>query len=150
MLNIVINETERVAFFNIFKKFIVERLGFSLKQADSIDLYSARQEFFILQFKKGLDDLYLKIGEYSYTAPSQKSIVISRIGFRKSHSGYGTELLKELCKLGQEFNYDWLYVECPNPGCQKFMKKLGFKDTSPISIHELQDSIQQYENNKNT
>lgn len=148
MLNIVINEAERAAFFDTLKKFIVGKLGYSLKQASSIDLFSFREDYFTLQFKKGLDDLYLKIGDYSYAAPEQKSIVISRIGFRKSHSGSGTELLKELCKLGQEFKYDWLYIECPNPGCQEFMKKLGFKDTSPISIHELKNSIQEYENHK--
>ena len=40
MLNIVINEAERAAFFDTLKKFIVEKLGYSLKQASSIDLFS--------------------------------------------------------------------------------------------------------------
>lgn len=143
-----IDEEERAAFFNTLKKFLVEKLRYSEKQANNIDLFSNRKEYFTLRFKRGFDDLYLKIGDYSYTAPDQKSIVVSRIGFKKNHKGSGTRLMKELCELGKKFKYEWLYVECPNPDCQEFMKKLGFKGTDPISIDKLQNSIQQYESRK--
>lgn len=143
-----IDEEERAAFFNTLKKFLVEKLRYSEKQASDIDLFSNRKEYFTLRFKRGFDDLYLKVGDYSYTAPDQKSIVVSRIGFKKNHKGSGTRLMKELCELGTKFKYEWLYVECPNPDCQEFMKKLGFKGTDPIAIDKLQNSIQQYESLK--
>ena len=144
----VIDEEERMAFFNTFKRFLVEKLGYSEKQASRIDVSSLRQDYFMLMFKKGLDDFYLKIGNHVHTAPDHKSIVVARIGFCKSNKGSGTELIKELCKVGQEFNYEWFAVECPNPGCQEFMKKLGFKDISPMLINDLMSSIHKYESHK--
>lgn len=143
-----ITEEERVTFFNTLKKFLIEKLQYSEKQASDIDLFSNRKEYFTLMFKKGFDDLYLKLGDYSYTAPDQKSIVVSRIGFKKNHKGSGTRLMKELCELGKKFDYEWLYVECPNPDCLEFMEKLGFEGTDPISIDKLWNSIHQYESRK--
>lgn len=144
----VIDEEERMAFVNTLKVFLVEKLGYSEKQASRIDVSSHRKDYFMLMFKKGLDDFYLKIGNHVHTAPDHKSIVVARIGFCKSNKGFGTELIKELCKVGQEFNYEWFAVECPNPGCQEFMKKLGFKDTSPMLINDLKSSIHKYESHK--
>ena len=47
--------------------------------------------------------------------------------------------------FGQRFGYEFLQVECPNPDCQAFMRKLGFKDTHILPIGELRNSIQEYE-----
>lgn len=59
-------------------------------------------------------------------------------------------LLKELCIFGQKFGYEYLEVERPNPDCQAFMKKLGFKDEFYLPIDQLKKSIQEYELMKQT
>lgn len=99
-----------------------------------------------IAFNKSQNDLYLRFGKYDLAdLNDQKIIVVARIGFRKKKHGYGTALLKELCHFGQQFGYGYLEVERPNPDCQAFMKKLGFKDKFYLPIDQLKRSIQEYE-----
>jgi hypothetical protein len=144
----VIEEEELMAFFNTFKKFLVEKLKFSEKQASQIYVDFHRKDYFMLSFKRGNDSFYLKIGNHAHTAYGQRSIVVAVIIFSKTHTGSGTKLIKELCKVGLEFNYEWFAIESPNSNCQEFMKKLGFKDTSPMRMNDLKESIQKYESQK--
>lgn len=102
-----------------------------------------------IAFSKRYDDLYLRFGKYAFADHKDKKyIVVARIGFRKQKHGYGTTLLKELCNFGEKFGYEYLEVECPNPDCQAFMKKLGFKDQFYLPINQLKNSIQKYELSK--
>jgi len=102
-----------------------------------------------IAFNKSLIDLYLRFGKYPLADHGyKKCIIIARIGFRKQKHGYGTTLLKELCNFGEKFGYEYLEVECPNPNCQAFMKKLGFKDQFYLPINQLKNSIQKYELSK--
>nr|WP_228289822.1 hypothetical protein [Acinetobacter pittii] len=54
-------------------------------------------------------------------------------------------MLKELCIFWEKFGYEYLEVERPNPHCQAFMKKLGFKGEFYLPIDQLKNSIQEYE-----
>ncbi|MFI8146611.1 GNAT family N-acetyltransferase [Acinetobacter sp. ABJ_C5_2] len=99
-----------------------------------------------IAFSKSLIDLYLRFGKYPLADHGDKKcIIVARIGFRKQKHGYGTALLKELCAFGEKFGYEYLEVECPNPDCQAFMKKLGFKDEFYLPIDQLKKSIKEYE-----
>ncbi|WP_289353433.1 GNAT family N-acetyltransferase [Acinetobacter baumannii] len=78
-----------------------------------------------------------------------KNILLSLVwDLKKQKNGYGTALLKELCNFGEKFGYEYLEIECPNPDCQAFMKKLGFKDEFYLPIDQLKKSIQAYELSK--
>ncbi|MCG9494218.1 GNAT family N-acetyltransferase [Acinetobacter pittii] len=104
-----------------------------------------------IAFSKSLIDLYLRFGEYPLADHGgKKCIIVARIGFRKQKQGYGTALIKELCIFGEKFGYEYLEIECPNPNCQAFMKKLGFKDQFYLPIVQLKKSIQEYELLKQT
>lgn len=144
MPNFVIDKIERKAALDVLKKFTVRKLGYSLRRAD-IFFLQHKYEYMTAHFNIGLDDLYLRFGDCRHAAPDHKSIVVARIGFRQTKRGHGTELLKVLCMFGQRFGYEFLQVECPNPDCQAFMRKLGFKDTHILPIGELRNSIQEYE-----
>lgn len=102
-----------------------------------------------IAFNKSLIDLYLRFGKYPLADHGDKKcIIVARIGFKKQKNGHGTALLKELCIFGEKFGYEYLEIECPNPDCQAFMKKLGFKDEFYLPIDQLKKSIQEYELSK--
>lgn len=144
MPNFVIDKIERKAALDVLKKFTVRKLGHSLRRAD-IFFIQHKDEYMTAHFHLGSDDLYIRFGDCRIAAPDHKSIVVARIGFRQKKRGHGTELLKVLCIFGQRFGYEFLQVECPNPDCLEFMRKLGFKDTHILPIGELRKSIQEYE-----
>lgn len=131
----------------LVQKFAMEKLGYSKVKVSSIELSRNKPQMKVnIAFDRGLDGLYLRFGNYTYGVHhNKKYIVVARIGFRKKNKGYGTALLKELCLFGEKFGYEYLEIECPNPDCQAFMKKLGFKDEFYLPIDELKCSIQEYE-----
>ncbi|WP_010117344.1 GNAT family N-acetyltransferase [Acinetobacter sp. P8-3-8] len=131
----------------LVQKFAMEKLGYSKVKVSSFELMQKKPRSIVtIAFNKSQNDLYLRFGKYDLAdLNDQKIIVFARIGFRKKKHGYGTALLKELCHFGQQFGYGYLEVERPNPDCQAFMKKLGFKDKFYLPIDQLKRSIQEYE-----
>ena len=131
----------------LVRKFAIEKLGYSRVRVSSFELSQKKPQTRVnIAFSKGLNDLYLRFGKYAHAVyKDKKYIVVARIGFRKEKNGYGTALLKELCIFGEKLGYEYLAIECPNPDCQAFMKKLGFKDEFYLPINELKKSIREYE-----
>ncbi|ADI91655.1 GNAT family N-acetyltransferase [Acinetobacter oleivorans] len=134
----------------LIRRFAIEKLGYSRARVSSMQLSQKKPQMNVnIAFSKRYDDLYLRFGKYAFADHKDKKyIVVARIGFRKQKHGYGTTLLKELCNFGEKFGYEYLEVECPNPDCQAFMKKLGFKDQFYLPINQLKKSIQKYELSK--
>lgn len=137
---------------SLVHKFAIEKLGYSRVKVSSFELSQKKPQTRVnIAFSKSLNDLYLRFGKYAYAVyKDKKYIVVARIGFRKQKNGYGTTLLKELCIFGEKFGYEYLEIECPNPDCQVFMQKLGFKDEFYLPINQLKKSIQEYERSKLT
>ncbi|MFW2023227.1 GNAT family N-acetyltransferase [Acinetobacter baumannii] len=131
----------------LIRKFATEQFGYSRASIFSPELIRKMPQPRVnIAFSKNLIDLYLRFGKYPLADHGDKKcIIVARIGFRKQKNGYGTTLLKELCIFGERFGYEYLEVECPNPDCQVFMKKLGFKDAFYLPINQLKNSIQEYE-----
>lgn len=123
----------------LIRRFAIEKLGYSRARVSSMQLSQKKPQMNVnIAFSKRYDDLYLRFGKYAFADHKDKKyIVVARIGFRKQKHGYGTTLLKELCNFGEKFGYEYLEVECPNPDCQAFMKKLGFKDQFYLPINQL-------------
>ncbi|HGW3737757.1 GNAT family N-acetyltransferase [Acinetobacter baumannii] len=90
------------------------------------------------------NDFYFRFGKYNDLDPSEKCIVISRIRFEKEREGYGTELIKFLCTVGEKYGYQSLIFECPNLNCLAFMKKLGFNKGNRLALKELKLSLHNY------
>lgn len=131
----------------LIQKFAMEKLGYSKVKVSSFQLMQKKPQSKVnVAFNKSSNDLYLRFGKYDFAdLKNQKSIIVARIGFSKKKHGYGTALLKELCIFGEKFGYEYLEIERPNPDCQIFMKKLGFKDKFYLPIDQLKLSIQEYE-----
>lgn len=131
----------------LIRRFATEQFGYSRMRISSPELMrKIPQPRVNIALHKNLVDLYLRFGKYAFADhKDKKGIIVARIGFKKQKNGYGTILLKELCKFGEKFGYEYLEVECPNPDCQAFMKKLGFKDEFYLPIDQLKKSIQEYE-----
>ena len=146
----LIGVEEQSAAAYLVKKFAMEKLGYSRVRISSFELMQKKPQTKVnIAFRSSLNDLYLQFGKYAFGVHKDKKyIVVARIGFRKKKSGYGTALLKELCTFGEKYGYEYLEVECPNPDCQAFMKKLGFKDDFYLPIKELIQSIHEYEFSK--
>lgn len=125
----------------LIRRFAIEKLGYSRARVSSMQLSQKKPQMNVnIAFSKRYDDLYLRFGKYAFADHKDKKyIVVARIGFRKQKHGYGTTLLKELCNFGEKFGYEYLEVECPNPDCQAFMKKLGFKDQFYLPINQLKN-----------
>ncbi|KJH55240.1 GNAT family N-acetyltransferase [Acinetobacter calcoaceticus] len=136
----------------LVRRFATEQFGYSRMRISSPELIRGTPQPRVnIALSKSLIDLYLRFGTYSRNNHNDKKyIVVARIGFKKQKNGYGTALLKELCNFGEKFGYEYLEVECPNPNCQAFMKKLGFKDEFYLPIDQLKNSIQAYELFKQT
>lgn len=131
----------------LIQRFATEQFGYSRVSVSSPQLIrKTPQPRINIAFRKSLIDLYLRFGKYPLADhEDKKCIIVARIGFKKQKHGYGTTLLKELCNFGEKFGYEYLEIECPNPDCQAFMKKLGFKDEFYLPIDQLKKSIQEYE-----
>ncbi|HFG4561770.1 GNAT family N-acetyltransferase [Acinetobacter baumannii] len=95
------------------------------------------------------NDFYFRFGKYNDLDPSEKCIVISRIRFEKERQGYGTELIKFLCTVGEKYGYQSLIFECPNLNCLAFMEKLGFNKGNRLALKELKLSLHNYYEQKN-
>lgn len=149
--NELIGLEEQQEIFCLVQKFVILKLGYSKVKVSSLELMQNKPQSKVnIAFNKSSDDLYLRFGKYYLPGlRDKKCIVVARIGFSKKKHGYGTALLKELCIFGEKFGYEYLEVECPNPDCQIFMKKLGFKDAFYLSIDQLKYSIQKYELSRN-
>ncbi|EHU1961280.1 acetyltransferase [Acinetobacter baumannii] len=134
----------------LVRRFATEQFGYSRMRISSLELIRKKPQPRVnVALNKSLIDLYLRFGKYPLADHGDKKcIIVARIGFRKQKHGYGTTLLKELCNFGEKFGYEYLEVECPNPDCQAFMKKLGFKDEFYLPIDQLKKSIQAYELSK--
>lgn len=134
----------------LVKKFAMEKLGYLRVRISSFELMQKKPQTKVnITFRSSLNDLCLRFGKYTFgVRKDKKYIVVARIGFRKKKNGYGTALLKELCTFGEKYGYEYLEIECPNPDCQAFMKKLGFKDDFYLPIKELVQSIYEYELSK--
>lgn len=130
----------------LIRRFATEQFGYSRMRISSMQLRQKKPQTNVtVALNRSLIDLYLRFGEYAFAEHQDKKyIVVARIGFKKQKHGYGTVLLKELCIFGEKFGYEYLEVERPNPDCQAFMKKLGFKDKFYLSIDQLKRSIQEY------
>ncbi|MDC4329153.1 GNAT family N-acetyltransferase [Acinetobacter baumannii] len=131
----------------LIRRFAIEKFGYKRVYVSSAALSNRMPQASVtITLRKSLIDLYLRFGEYAFADHKDKKyIVVARIGFKKQKNGYGTALIKELCNFGEKFGYEYLEVECPNPDCQAFMKKLGFKDEFYLPIDQLKKSIQEYE-----
>ncbi|MFP5085574.1 GNAT family N-acetyltransferase [Acinetobacter pittii] len=131
----------------LIRRFATKQFGYSRMRISSMQLRQKKPQMNVtIALNKSLIDLYLRFGEYAFAEHQDKKyIVVARIGFKKQKNGYGTALLKELCNFGEKFGYKYLEVERPNPSCQAFMKKLGFKDKFYLPIDQLKKSIQEYE-----
>ncbi|MCU7696972.1 GNAT family N-acetyltransferase [Acinetobacter sp. AYS6] len=131
----------------LVRRFAIEKFGYSRLRVSSPELIRRTPQPRVnIALNKSLIDLYLRFGTYTRNNHNDKKyIVVARIGFKKQKQGYGTALLKELCIFGEKFGYEYLEIECPNPDCQAFMKKLGFKDEFYLPIDQLKRSIQEYE-----
>ncbi len=134
----------------LIRRFATEQFGYSRMRISSMQLRQKKPQTNVtVALNKSLIDLYLRFGEYAFAEHlDKKYIVVARIGFKKQKQGYGTALLKDLCIFGEKFGYEYLEVERPNPDCQAFMKKLGFKDEFYLPINQLKKSIQEYELSK--
>lgn len=131
----------------LVRRFATEQFGYSRMRISSLELIRKKPQPRVnVALNKSLIDLYLRFGKYPLADHGDKKcIIVARIGFREQKHGYGTTLLKELCNFGDKFGYEYLEVERPNPDCQSFMKKLGFKDEFYLPIDQLKKSIQEYE-----
>lgn len=141
---------EQREILDIVKNFIFNVLG---KPEDSVyissfpsDKGNAFMQIKLFDLGDG-DDIYLRFGKYNFDVPSEKRIVVARIGFKDKFVGNGTKLLQMLCSLGEKYNFQTLSIECPNPDCQAFMKKLGF-EKDYMQLNALKDSIHQYKTTK--
>ncbi|MDH2597303.1 GNAT family N-acetyltransferase [Acinetobacter baumannii] len=134
----------------LIRRFATKQFGYSRIRISSTQLIQKKPQANVtIALNKSLVDLYLRFGKYGFADNKDKKyIVVARIGFKKLKNGHGTALLKELCIFGEKFGYEYLEVERPNPDCQAFMKKLGFKDEFYLPIDQLKRSIQQYELSK--
>ncbi|MDC4794226.1 GNAT family N-acetyltransferase [Acinetobacter baumannii] len=134
----------------LVRRFATEQFKYSRMRISSPELIRKMPQPRVnIALNKSLIDLYLRFGKYPLADhKDKKCIIVARIGFKKQKNGYGTALLKELCIFGEKFGYEYLEVECPNPNCQAFMKKLGFKDAFYLPINQLKNSIQEYELSK--
>ncbi|MBD2849091.1 GNAT family N-acetyltransferase [Acinetobacter baumannii] len=146
----LISLKEKNEISGLIRKFAIEKFGYKRVYVSSAALSSKMPQASVtIALRKSLIDLYLRFGKYAIAAHKDKKyIVIARMGFKKQKNGYGTALLKELCNFGEKFGYEYLEIECPNPDCQAFMKKLGFKDEFYLPIDQLKKSIQAYELSK--
>lgn len=144
---IIIGLEEQSEIKCLVQKYIREKFGYSRINISSFELMKNKPQAQInLEFSSSLITLYLRFGRYGFAVYKEKKyIVVASIGFRNKKNGYGTALLKELCIFGEKFGYEYLEVECPNPDCQVFMKKLGFKDDFFLPIKQLKKSIRDYE-----
>ncbi|WP_442838733.1 GNAT family N-acetyltransferase [Acinetobacter baumannii] len=136
----------------LIRRFATEQFGYLRMRVSSPEIIrKTPQPRVNVALNKSLVDLYLRFGKYPFDGhKDKKGIIVARIGFKKQKNGYGTTLLKELCNFGEKFGYEYLEIECPNPNCQAFMKKLGFKDEFYLPIDQLKKSIQEYELLKQT
>ncbi|MEE8097613.1 GNAT family N-acetyltransferase [Acinetobacter baumannii] len=136
----------------LVQRFATEQFGYSKVYISSAEISRKLPRATVtISLTKSLINLYLRFGKYTRNGhKDEKYIIVAAIGFRKQKHGYGTALLKELCNFGEKFGYEYLEVECPNPDCQAFMKKLGFKEEFYLPIDQLKKSIQEYEPLKQT
>ncbi|HGH3633110.1 GNAT family N-acetyltransferase [Acinetobacter baumannii] len=143
---------EQNEILSLLQTFAIEKIGYKRVYVSSAALISRMPQASVtITLRKSLLDLYLRFGKYAFAAHKDKKyIVIARIGFKKQKNGYGTALIKELCNFREKFGYEYLEIECPNPDCQAFMKKLGFRDKFYLPIDQLRKSIQEYELSKQT
>lgn len=151
--NSVLNENEINAISSVLEGFLVGRLKYSERVKHFLIMHQENSDkctaYFCGRGSNGQrNDLYFRFGDYAFRNNHGKYIVVARIGFRYPNKGHGTALLKELCDFGEKFGYEYLAIESPNDDCQIFMKKLGFKDTYDMPIHELKKSIKNYQSRK--
>lgn len=145
--NGLIGLEEQNEILSLVQRFAKEQFGYSKVYVSSAELSRKMPQARVtITLDKSLIALYLRFGKYYRNGhQDEKYIIVAAIGFRKQKHGYGTALLKELCNFGENFGYEYLEIECPNPNCQAFMKKLGFKDDFYLPIDQLKKSIQEYE-----
>ncbi|HHP0278654.1 GNAT family N-acetyltransferase [Acinetobacter baumannii] len=135
---LVIKKDEMLAFEDLLKEFMVNVLRLAPK---SIRVSGIASENKCVNIKVTVhnpnNDFYFRLGYFDESSRN-KEIIVARLGFKTPKKGFGTKLLKELCKFGKKFGYSFLSIECPNKDCQKFMLKLGFKTKQyKIEVQEL-------------
>lgn len=144
----VIKKDEMLAFEYLLKEFMVNVLRLAPK---SIKINGIASECKFVNIKVTVhnpnNDFYFRLGYFGETSKI-KEIIVARLGFKTPKKGFGTKLLKELCVFGEKFGYSFLSIECPNPDCQKFMLKLGFK-SNQYKI-EVQDLLRLIDNRHKT
>ena len=74
-------------------------------------------------------DLYLRF-YYSQT-PRQpaNTIVIARLGFRKTRKGNGTHFISFLKRIALKYDFEYISLECTNENSSAFAKHFDFKES---------------------
>ncbi|NAS00749.1 GNAT family N-acetyltransferase [Acinetobacter haemolyticus] len=152
MNKLILQKDELNEIYRLIKKFMMMRLRLPARLFEVSDPRNKFSHDLIMVRavgSSGEDDLYLRFGCYAYTPEKDvKTIVVARIGFKRIKNGAGTALLKELCHLGEKYDYQYLAIECPNSQCKTFMNKLGFSNEFIVPIQKLKLLIQDYESKK--
>jgi hypothetical protein len=90
----------------------------------------------VIEARRAAFDLYLRVGKAQTDLPDG-SLVIARIGFRKTRQGNGRSLIRFLTDVGRDLEYKFLAMESPNANCRAFAACMGFyvdKDSGSLLL----------------
>lgn len=109
---------------------ILPRLNAYLRLRFGLNADPARTIAFnenVIEARRAAFDLYLRVGKAQTDLPDG-SLVIARIGFRKTRQGNGRSLIRFLTDVGRDLDYKFLAMESPNANCRAFAACMGFHE----------------------
>lgn len=130
--------SEKSNFRTRFDDYLKERFDYktaciSFPSSHSINVDARKAKF----------DLYIRIFEERHEFWGGKAIVMSRIEFKDTRKGHGTDLLKFVTNFAREFQYDVIGIEqVSSPSIKQFADKhrfqrVGDTDNYKATVREL-------------
>ena len=74
-------------------------------------------------------DLYLRFYYSQTPRRPANTIVIARLGFRKTRKGNGTHFISFLKRIALKYDFEYISLECTNENSSAFAKHFDFKES---------------------
>lgn len=133
----IIATDEKLAALNNINEFLVPILKCKTQPAKFCDRLEAREANYRIQVVRADVDLYLRFGKTWASTNKEKSIVLARIGFRQNRKGIGAKFLLLINRLAQQYNYQYIAIECTNENSRAFAERFGFKPDRHMSNYTV-------------
>ena len=127
-----------------------EDLNGYLKERFKYKRNQARNNFYTIDVSTKKVDLYIRFNSIKWGKTNKITLVLARIGFKRTRKAEGTNLLKFLLEKQPKYGYEEIGIEQCNENAVAFANKLNFRpidegnENFVIGVNDLREALSEF------